>query len=45
MAFKGLTSTRRLQLVLRCVTIFIFDLCTISDLPDSFSVVQKAYHV
>jgi hypothetical protein len=45
MAFKGLTSTRRLQLVLRCVTIFIFNLCTISDLPDSFSVVQKAYHV
>ena len=30
MAFKGLTSTRRLQLVLRCVTIFGFNqyLCT-----------------
>jgi hypothetical protein len=26
MAFKGLISTRRLQLVLRCITIFIFNL-------------------
>jgi hypothetical protein len=26
MAFKGLISTRRLQLVLRCITFFIFNL-------------------